>query len=478
MNKPAKAAPVILLVDDEPAILLSIDTTLQMAGINHIVTCGDSREVPEILDSRPIDIILLDLNMPHVNGEDLLSRITREKPDIPIIVVTGAVEVETAVRCMQSGAFDYVVKPVEEGRLISAVTRAAAFRELELENRALKEQLLTEKITQPEAFDAIVTCNNKMHAIFQYVESIARTSHPVLISGETGVGKELIARALHTLSGLSGHFVAVNVAGLDDNVFSDTLFGHTRGAFTGADLVRSGLIERASGGTLFLDEIGDLSPASQVKLLRLLQEGEYLPLGRDEAGHTDTRIVASTHADLWALEKEGKFRTDLIYRLSTHNIQIPPLRERIDDIPHLVDHFLEKAASSQDKKKPTPPAELLTLLSNYPFPGNIRELEAMTDDAVKRQTSGMLSMVVFKDYMARMQPPSRVMHTAASGISAEIIFPATLPTIQQTTRMLVEEAIRRTGGNQTQAARMLGISQQALSKRLKAEGTGGSDDRT
>ena len=469
MNNPAKTYPHILLVDDEPAILVSIDTTLQMAGMNHILTCSDSREVPGILEEHPIDIILMDLNMPHVGGEDLLSRISREKPDIPIIIVTGAMDVETAVRCMKTGAFDYVVKPVEEGRLISAVTRASSYRELELENRSLKEQLLTDKLNQPEAFAAIVTRNKKMQAIFQYVESIAQTSHPVLISGETGVGKELIARALHTLSGLGGDFVAVNVAGLDDNVFSDTLFGHTRGAFTGAEQDRSGLIERASGGTLFLDEIGDLSPMSQVKLLRLLQEGEYLPLGRDEVGQSDARIVASTHADLWALEKEGKFRNDLIYRLSTHNIQIPSLRERIDDIPPLVDHFLEKAAASIGKRAPTPPPELYTLLSNHLFPGNIRELEAMVYDAVTRHSGGVLSMAVFRENMARREIPADGKQSAGDATVNKIIFPEVLPTIQQTSNLLVEEAMRRTGGNQTQAARMLGISQQALSKRLKAK---------
>ena len=469
MSHPAKTYPLILLVDDEPAILVSIDTTLQMACLNHILTCSDSREVPAILGEQPVDIILMDLNMPHVGGEDLLSRISREKPDIPIIIVTGAMDVETAVRCMQSGAFDYVVKPVDEGRLISAVTRASSFRELQLENRSLRERLLSDKLNQPEAFTAIVTRNKKMQVIFQYVESIAQTSHPVLISGETGVGKELIARALHTLSGLDGDFVAVNVAGLDDNVFSDTLFGHTRGAFTGAEQDRSGLIERASGGTLFLDEIGDLSPMSQVKLLRLLQEGEYLPLGRDEVDHSDARIVASTHADLWALEKEGRFRTDLIYRLNTHNIQIPSLRERIDDIPPLVDHFLEKAATSLGKRAPTPPPELFTLLSNHSFPGNIRELEAMVYDAVTRHSSGVLSMAVFRENMARMQSPAESLQTTGDGSVNEIVFPAVLPTIQQTTHLLVEEAMRRTEGNQTQAARMLGISQQALSKRLKAK---------
>ncbi len=253
----------ILIVDDEAAILLSVDTILQMTGLNNVMTCQDSRQVMNILASRPVEAMLLDLNMPHVDGRELLGQINQAFPEIPVIIVTGAVEIETAVQCMKLGAFDYVVKPVEDERLISAVHRAMAFRELKRENLALKQHILSDALEQPEAFADIVTRNKKMLAIFQYIESIAQTSQPVLIRGETGVGKELIARVLHKLSGLKGSFVAVNVAGLDDSVFSDTLFGHAKGAFTGAELERHGLIEKASGGTLFLDEIGDLSPASQ-----------------------------------------------------------------------------------------------------------------------------------------------------------------------------------------------------------------------
>jgi DNA-binding NtrC family response regulator len=314
----------ILIVDDEAAILLSIDTVLQMAGLNNVMTCQDSRQVMTILASRPVEAMLLDLNMPHTDGRELLGQINQAFPEIPVIIVTGAVEIETAVQCMKSGAFDYVVKPVEDERLVSAVHRALAFRELKRENMALKQHILSDALERPEAFAGIVTRNKKMLAIFQYIESIAQTSQPVLIRGETGVGKELIARVLHELSGLKGQFVAVNVAGLDDSVFSDTLFGHAKGAFTGAESERQGLIQRASGGTLFLDEIGDLSPASQVKLLRLLQENEFFPLGRDDTKRADSRIVASTNADLWELQKSGKFRKDLNFRLGTHRIYVPP----------------------------------------------------------------------------------------------------------------------------------------------------------
>jgi DNA-binding NtrC family response regulator len=472
MSRPKPYSAAVLVVDDEESILLAIDTTLQLAGWENITTCSDSRKVEGILAAQPVDVVLLDLNMPYINGEQLLSDIHRQHPDIPVVVITGAVELETAVRCMKKGAFDYLVKPVEDNRLITTVQRAVSFRELEDENRALRAHLLTDAIERPEAFKPIITGNRRMLAIFQYIESIARTSQPVLISGETGVGKELVARALHQLSGLDGPFVAINVAGLDDNVFSDTLFGHKKGAFTGADRDRSGMIERASGGTLFLDEIGDLSAGSQVKLLRLLQENEYLPLGCDEPRRADTRIVASTHEDLWALEQQGRFRRDLIYRLDTHHVQIPSLRERLDDLPLLLDHFFAKACRTLNKKMPTAPPELMVLLGSHGFPGNVRELEAMVFDAVTRHKRGVLSLASFKKHIERNAPPVAQRPADDPALENGIRFPPQLPSIREMTRMLVEEALQRAQGNQTIAARMLGISQQALSKRLKQSGDG------
>ena len=460
----------IMIVDDEASILLAIDTTLQMAGLNHTITCQDSRRVMGLLADTPVEVMLLDLNMPNLDGHRLLDDIRQDFPDVPVIIVTGTMEVETAVQCIQAGAFDYIVKPVEADRLITSVNRAISFQELKRENQSLRRHMLRDDLEHPQAFRRIITSNKKMMTLFQYVESIAATSQPVLIRGETGVGKELIARAIHRLSGLEGKFVAVNAAGLDDTVFSDTLFGHAKGAFTGADTPRGGLTEQADGGTLFLDEIGDLTQASQVKLLRLLQSGEYFPLGADQPRWATARIIAATNQRLSVLIKAGRFRSDLNYRLQTHRIVIPPLRDRLDDIPQLIDHFLASAASRLNKPLPSIPPELEVLLSRYSYPGNIRELESMIFDALSRHRSGVLSLASIKSHIASEQSATGFTPAVQSGDSDFVIrFSQRLPTIKQATRLLVEEALRRSGGNQSRAAKMLGISQQALSKRLKKQ---------
>jgi transcriptional regulator with GAF, ATPase, and Fis domain len=299
------------------------------------------------------------------------------------------------------------------------------------------------------------------------VEAVAHTSQIVLITGETGVGKEMIPGIIHLLSGLTGPMLTVNVAGLDDTLFSDTLFGHVKGAFTGAQGERRGLVEEAAGGTLFLDEIGNLSPSSQLKLLRLLQEGEYHPLGQDRVKHADVRIIAATNEDLWQLENRAKFRRDLIYRLRTHHLHLPPLRERREDIPLLVDFFLAEAARDLDKPKPTPPKELNDLLGTYPFPGNIRELKALVFDAVSRHTSRVLSLDVFREYITSGGNEHRQRARAGDIEEDGIRFPASLPTIEKTTRLLIAEAMQRANNNQRIASNLLGISQPALSKRLK-----------
>ena len=457
----------ILLVDDEPAWLRSLSLTLERsAGITNITTCDDSRRVMDLLREHEFGLVLLDLTMPHLSGEDLLGLIGEQHPETAVIIISGMNQIESAVACIKLGAFDYFVKTVEEDRLVSGVLRAIRMLELERQNREMSSRMLSGELKHPEAFAGIVTSDRSMHAIFSYIEAVAMSSEPLLIIGESGVGKELIARAAHTLSGCPGQLVAVNVAGLDDAVFADTLFGHLRGAFTGADQPRKGMIEEAADGTLFLDEIGDLSTASQVKLLRLLQEGEYFPLGSDRPKRIKARIIVATHQDLAVKQTTGSFRRDLYYRLCIHLVQVPPLRERKGDLPILLDQFLEDAARSLGKKKPTPPRELVQLLSTYNFPGNIRELKAMIFNAVSTHRDRVLSMDTFVKTIGRPEersipsPLKSAERNLYSGLER-------LPTFGEAAELLVEEALARANGNQTIAARLLGISQPALSKRLK-----------
>ncbi|HET6460764.1 MAG TPA: sigma-54 dependent transcriptional regulator [Syntrophales bacterium] len=468
MNQSAYPYLPVLMVDDELQALNSFEMALRSAGLNNFIRCQDSRDAMPILSRQDAEVVLLDLMMPHLSGEEILAVLRSEHPGVPIIVVTGANDVDTAVECMKAGAFDYIVKPIEKSRLTASVKRAIEIRELQRENMRLKSRVFSDELEQPLAFAEIVTCSEAMRSIFQYIEAIAGSTQPVTITGETGVGKELVAKALHKLRKREGNFVPVNVAGLDDNVFSDTLFGHRRGAFTGADQVRSGLVEQAAGGTLFLDEIGDLSFQSQVKLLRLLQEGEYFPLGSDVAKRSDARVVVATNQDLVKLQESGKFRKDLYYRLCVHHIHIPPLRDRREDMPVLIDHCLDKASENLGKKKPVSPKELVSLLRTYSFPGNVRELQAVITNAVSAHKSGMLSLDVFKSYIQEQRSSHEgTQREQDGGAQTAIVFPEQLPTIRQMEEQLVAEAMKRANDNQAAAALSLGITRQALNRRLK-----------
>ena len=458
----------ILLVDDEEEILFTASITLRAAGFTQVMTESNSRRVMDILSRQEVGLILLDLYMPHLPGYELLRELSANYPQIPVIVVTAANEVGMAVECMKAGAFDYFVKPVEPQRLLATIKRAQEMYVLRSEVRSLKSHLLTDRLDNEEAFAPIMTCNRKMRAIFQYLEVVAGSSQPLLITGETGVGKELVARSLHTLSKCKGPFVAVNIAGLDDMVFSDTLFGHRRGAFTGADQHREGLITKAANGILFLDEIGDLQPSSQVKLLRLLQEQEYYPLGADTPTRTNARIVVATNRDLKSMMADGSFRKDLYYRLSAHQVLIPPLRERTDDIPLLVEHFFAEAAASLSRQKPTVPPELACYLATHAFPGNIRELRAMVFDAMARHDKGVLSLSSFREAIGASRVPVKATPLSfleglrdTSGHGG-----GTMPTLKEAEDALIAHSLRIANGNQGIAAAHLGITRQALNKRL------------
>lgn len=458
------SAPPVLLVDDEPQILKSFSLMLRSSGIKEVATLDDGTKVLPFLEGNAVSTVVLDLSMPRVSGLDLLSEINDRHPLVPVVIMSAINELETAVECMRAGAFDYLVKPVERERFESTVRRGMELSALRAEVSSLKQRLLKGGLENEGAFSSIVTADERMRAVFQYVEVIAATNQPVLIMGETGVGKELFARAVHDISGRKGAFIAVNVAGLDDTMFSDTLFGHKKGAYTGAEEARDGLISQAAAGTLFLDEIGDTSESSQVKLLRLLQEHKYYPLGSDVPKGSDVRIVVATNRDLQRLIADGKFRKDLYYRLRAHQVQIPPLRERTGDIPLLLNRFISEAASEMKKRKPTAPPELATLMSTYHFPGNVRELQAMVYDAVARHKGGVLSMESFKDVIGSERAFKESVARAAEETAP--YGPEGFPTLKEMEERLIARALELSNGNQGIAASLLGLTRQALNKRL------------
>ncbi|MEK6793985.1 MAG: sigma-54 dependent transcriptional regulator [Spirochaetota bacterium] len=455
----------ILIVDDETYVVESISLALAASGITNTIICSDSHDVAGILASRPVELMILDLTMPRIGGEEVLEATVKDFPQVPVIIVTGTSELGVVVRCMKAGAADYLLKPVEKSLLIATVKSTMRMNELERENRLLVESVGAGP-RRPEYFSGIITESEHMRALFKYIELIGPSGQPVIITGETGAGKELVARAVHKASGRAGQLIAVNVAGLDDMMFSDTLFGHRKGAFTGADTVRTGLIKEAAGGTLFLDEIGDITQQSQVKLLRLLQEREYYPLGSDMPLRSDARIIAVTNKDIAKAQESGEFRKDLYYRFAAHRIHVPPLRERHEDIPALVDHFMQKAADELGKKKPSYPPELIPLLKVHKFPGNVRELEMMIHDAVSRHESHVLSLGYFKErIMPDVSENDLPLMQAATSID---LCGEHFPSLREVEEVMIAKSMERSSHNQGVAAKLLGITRTTLNIKLKA----------
>ncbi len=466
----ADSAPV-LIIDDDAVMARSCQAMLRAGGIDETYPCTDAREALDMIRRLSPGAILLDLTMPYVSGQDLLRQITRETIPVPVIVFTGDPSAETAVECMRGGAFDYLIKPVDPTRLVHTVRRALEMTDLRREYDGFRRRVFANEIECPEAFSDIVATSAAMRRLLQYADTIAHTKWPVLITGETGTGKDLLARAIHRRSGRTGEFVAVNAGGIDSQLFADALFGHVRGAYSGADRSRPGAIASAQGGTLFLDEIGELQPASQVKLLRLLEQGEYCPLGSDVVKHSDARVIVATHRDLRALMDAGAFRADLFYRLQTHQLHVPALRDRPEDINVLASHFVRKAAESLGTNPPELAAEALELLRTHQFQGNVRELQGMISDAVCKCTSGTLGP---EEFLARLSPQRSIAAPAATSGLGPFANMVQLPTLADAEKLLVEEAMRRGHGNQTVAARLLGITQSGLSRALKRMGIRGS----
>ncbi|MEN8149186.1 MAG: sigma-54 dependent transcriptional regulator [Planctomycetota bacterium] len=443
----------ILLADDDPSLLRVTEKQLTDAGFE-VVTAGDGLDALASFDEGGVDLVLTDVQMPGMDGLELLAEIKRRDVTAAVVVITAHGTVERAVEAMKTGAFDFLEKPFSRERLLAAVSRALDYRSLATENLRLRSEL-----SDRFSFDSIVGGSAAMKEVFRSLGRIAGTDAAVLLTGESGTGKELVARAIHHHGArAAGPFVALNCAAIPESLLESELFGHERGAFTGATAARPGRFAEADGGTLLLDEIGEMHPDLQAKLLRVLQDGEVRPVGATENRQTDARVIASTNRDLDAAIAAGAFREDLYYRIAVVTIEVPPLRARRDDIPLLANHFLGKLGGADV----TIAADFLSALRGYRWPGNVRELENVIQRAlVLRRDPGEL---------AAEDLPDRV-RAGSPGDGDDVVgLPEEGITLAAVEKSLIRQALARTDGNRSRAARLLGITRQTLLYRLDKHG--------
>jgi len=441
----------VLVVDDERRQRDILQMILEAEGYE-TTAAGNGRQALQAAEGGGFDVVLTDLKMPDLNGIELLSEILKLQPSPLVVLMTAHGTIDSAVEAMRKGAFDYLTKPLEKDELLLVLRRAMERTHLVRENRMLHEQL-----RDRFRVENIVGAHGSMQDVFRMVHKVAASTSTVLIYGESGTGKELVARALHHESDRRGRpFYAVNVAALPESILEAELFGHEKGAFTGAEMRKIGLFEQASGSTLFLDEVGDLKRDLQVKLLRALQEREILRVGGTERIRIDVRIVAATNQELERAVREGRFREDLYYRLNVIPIVLPPLRDRRTDIPLLVDHFLAKYAGSRSRGVSE---DALKTLMAYDWPGNVRELESVIERAL---LLGEGELIVPADLPASLRSgaggPKRAtdLEIPDSGIDLEAV-----------ERSLILKALDKAGGNVTRAARLLGLSRRTLQYRIE-----------
>jgi DNA-binding NtrC family response regulator len=446
--------PAILIVEDEAKMRRLLELNLGEDGFTTF-SAGDAESGLKLLRENAIDLVLTDLKLPGMNGLEFLQAVKRQNAALPVVVMTAFGTVETAVEAMKAGASDYVLKPFSLAEMRMVVHKELDVRNLREENRSLREAL-GKRYAHPN----IVARSAKMQETLATVERVAPTNATVLLGGESGVGKDLIARAIHEKSRrATGPFVKINSTAIPENLLESELFGYEKGAFTGAAASKPGKFELADKGTLFLDEIGDVPPATQVKLLRVLQEREFERLGGTKTIKVDVRLVAATNRNLRTALEQGTFREDLYYRLNVVPIDIAPLRERKEDIPELVNLFVSRFAGDSGKPVEGISPEAMKVLVNYHWPGNVRELQNIIERACALAKGTMIEV-------ADIHLDS---HPGKGADAGNHFLPAGL-TLEQWEDEMIQEALRRAHGNKSQAARLLGLSRNALRYRLSKIG--------
>jgi two-component system response regulator HydG len=445
----------VLVVDDEESHAVAVAESLGRVGYECVVATSGS-EALRLIEEQVFDIIITDLIMEGVGGMEVLAKAKRELPDAEVVILTGHSTIKTAVTAMQAGASNYLIKPLDINELRTVADKASQSQRLQRSNIELQKQL-NEKF----GFEGVIGSSPAMHSVVAKLRQIAPTNASVLISGESGTGKELVAKALHINSPRKNKpFVPLNCAELGENVLESELFGHVRGAFTGADRDRIGRFQYANGGTLFLDEIGDMPIAIQVKLLRVLETGEVVRVGTNDPVKVNVRLISATNRDLADAIAEGKFRQDLYHRLKVVSVKLPPLRDRRDDIPLLIDYFIKEFAAAHGKpiRAVTPPVR--KVLMGYSWPGNVRELRNVIESMVVMDADGVLDT---DDLTEELQQAA----SGATGDGRLGVDTLVGKSLEEIERHYIAETLRLTTGNREEASRLLGIGERTLYRKIK-----------
>ena len=443
----------ILVIDDEAAQRDVLTGYLKKKGYK-IFSASSGKEGIEITKNNPVDIILSDFKMPDLNGIEVLEKVKEINPEISLVIVTAYGTVENAVKAMRLGAFDYISKPVDLDELDLMIERIIEHKSLKSENQLLKTQL-----QEKHKISSVISNSQKMEEVINVAARVADSKATVLITGENGTGKEVLAKAIHYMSPRKEKpFVAVNVPALTETLLESELFGHEKGAFTGADKMKKGRFEIAHGGTIFLDEVGDIPQSIQVKLLRVLQEHQFERVGGTEKIEVDVRIIAATNKELEQKIKNGTFREDLYYRLNVVSIKIPPLRDRKEDILPLIESFIEKYCKENDKEKLEASKEAIDVLMKYNYPGNVRELENIVERAVVL-TRG--KVITLNDLPMNMRGFKQEKALAILGKGT------LTDQVGALEKQLIYDALQESNGNQTKAGKLLGLTERNLRYKLK-----------